>query len=419
MSGQARTQLWIEKGATVSHEGRDYLILSLVDISKVFAKDVESGERVLLTIGDVGPPSVIGEPEFVTRIDKELLDIPDELWQVAIERRKLIEPMLKDYSHYAKEHWVQIAASAGVSRPTVYRWVLAFRRTGLLSSLLPNTRQRGGKAGTRLSQEVEAVIKDALANFHDTEQKPSITQTVTEIRRLCSNAGLRLPAFNTVRNRLARTEGQERTRMREGRAVAHDKHEPIKGVIPDADWPLAVVQIDHTPLPVLIVDDIHRRPINRVNLTLAIDVYSRVCVGMFLTLEAPSAMSAGMCIAHAILPKEAWLRKRGVTTQEWPCWGVMGILHMDNAREFRGEMLKAACREYDIDIHFRPVKTPRYGGHIESMMGTVSEDLKIVGGATFSGPTEKGEYDAEGNACMTFAELEKWLIVESHPKLTP
>lgn len=32
-------------------------------------------------------------------------------------------------------------------------------------------------------------------------------------------------------------------------------------------------------------------------------------------------------------------------------------------------------------------------------------------GATFSGPTEKGEYDAEGNACMTFDELEKWLVL--------
>lgn len=178
-------------------------------------------------------------------------------------------------------------------------------------------RQRGGKSGTRLSQEVEAVIKDALTNFHDTEQKPSITQTVTEIRRLCSNAGSRLPAFNTVRNRLARTEGQERARMREGARQRMTNMNPSRR---------------------------------------AIDVYSRVCVGMFLTLEAPSAMSAGMCVAHAILPKEAWLRKCGVTTQERPCWGVMAVLHMDNAHEFRGEMLKAACREYDIDIHFRREK---------------------------------------------------------------
>jgi putative transposase len=43
-------------------------------------------------------------------------------------------------------------------------------------------------------------------------------------------------------------------------------------------------------------------------------------------------------------------------------------------------------------------------------MGTVSEGLKTLKGATFSGPGEKGVYDAEGNACMTLRELEQWLI---------
>lgn len=411
MNDQARTQLWLQKGATVSHEGRNYIILKLVDVNKLFAKDVESEERVFLTIGEIGPPSVIGKPEPVIGMQSELLDVPDDLWEVAIERRKLIEPMLRDYDQYGTKGWIQIAALAGVSRPTVYRWLTAFRRTGLLSSLLPSMRLRGGKSGTRLSAEVETIIKDALSTFHDTEQKPTVAETVVEIRRRCSAAGLQLPALNTIRNRLARTEGYDRTRLRHGNAMAHDMHSPIKGVIPDADWPLAIVQMDHTLLPVIIVDDEHRKPINRAWITLAIDVNSRVCLGMFLSLDAPSAMSAGMCVAHAILPKETWMRKCGVTTVDWPFWGVMGILHMDNAREFRGNMLKAACLEYDIDLHLRPVKTPRYGAHIERLMGTVTQGLKTVGGSTFSGPEEKGEYDAEGNACMTFSEIEKWLIL--------
>jgi putative transposase len=172
-----------------------------------------------------------------------------------------------------------------------------------------------------------------------------------------------------------------------------------------------MVQIDHTLLPVIIVDDVHRKPINRAWITLAIDVYSRVCLGMYLSLDGPSAMSAGMCVANAVLPKESWLRRLDVTSVEWPCWGVMGTFHLDNAREFRGDMLKAACREYDIDLHLRPVKKPRYGAHIERLMGTVTQGLKGVKGSTFSGPGEKGEYDAEGNACMTFGEIEKWLML--------
>jgi putative transposase len=411
MKKEVPTQLWINKGATVTNDGRDYVVLSLADINLVLARDMETGDRVLLKIGDLGPPRAVVESEPAPKGEHELQEVSDDLWEIAQTRRQLIDPLLGSYYQHAQALGNQIAAKAGVSRSTVYRWVAAFRQTGLLSSLLPNTRHRGGKSGSRISPEVETLIKETLENFHDTEQHRSITETVTEIRRLCSNAGLVLPATNTIRARLERTDGRDRTKRREGAAMAHDRHDPIKGVIPDADWPLAIVQIDHTMLPIIIVDDVHRKPINRAWVTLAIDVYSRVCLGMFLALEAPSAMSAGMCIAHAILPKEAWLRRQAVTSVEWPFWGVMGTLHMDNAREFRGDMLKAACNEYDIDIHLRPVKTPRYGAHIERLMGTVTQGLKTVKGATFSGPEEKGRYDAEGNACMTFAEIEKWLIL--------
>jgi hypothetical protein len=108
-----------------------------------------------------------------------------------------------------------------------------------------------------------------------------------------ANANLPLPAINTIRTRLGRTNGRERMKKREGDAKAHDLYDPIKGTIPDAEWPLALVQMDHTLLPV-IVDDVHRKSIRRAWITLAIDCNTRVCLGMHLSLDAPSAMSAGM-----------------------------------------------------------------------------------------------------------------------------
>jgi putative transposase len=384
----------------------------VADINLVLAREVGSGEKVLLRIGDLGPPKKIGVPAALPMETQELWEVSNGDWQIAEERRRHIDPLLNVKFHqWAHALGDKIAAEANVSRATVYRWVAAFRETGLLSSLLPNTGLRGGKGKTRLPPEIDAIISDCIENFHDTEQNSSIAATVEEIRRRCSNAQLRLPALNTIRARIERSNGRERVANRKGEAAAHDQFDPIKGVIPDADWPLALVQIDHTLLPVIIVDDVYRKSIRRAWITLAIDVNSRVCLGMYLSLDAPSAMSAGMCISHAIMPKEKWMSRLNITSTDWPCWGVMGILHMDNAREFRGDMLKVACNEYDIDLHLRPVKKPRYGAHIERLMGTVSEGLKTVKGATFSGPAEKGVYDAEGNACMTFSELEKWLVL--------
>lgn len=413
MNKQEPTQLWLTKGATVVENDREYVIVALADLNLVLAKEVGSGEKVLLKIGDLAAPKKIGAPIEIPAAKQELWEISKAEWEIAEERRGHITPLLQaPFRRWSKGQADKIAAEAEVSRATVYRWVTTFRESGgLLSSLLPNFNQRGGLGKARLSPEVDAIIADCIENFHDTEQNTSLAATVEEIRRRCSNAQLRLPAANTIRARLEQTSGRDRVARRKGEAAAHDQFDPIKGVVPDADWPLAMVQIDHTLLPVIIVDDVHRKSIRRAWTTLAIDVNSRVCLGMYLTLDAPSSMSAGMCISHAIMPKEKWMTRLGITSTDWPCWGVMGILHMDNAREFRGDMLKVAANEYDIDLHLRPVKKPRYGAHIERLMGTVSEGLKTVKGATFSGPDEKGTYDAEGNACMTFSELEKWLVL--------
>jgi putative transposase len=411
MSKEQPTQLWIKEGATIKSNGRDYVVVALADINLVLAKEVGSGEKVLLKIGDLGPPKLIGELAQVPKAERELLQISDADWQIAEERRRYIDPLLNSSYQRIDAQADKIAAEAEVDRATIYRWLAKFKDAGLLSSLLPKTGDKGGKGKSRLSPEVEAIIAERIENFHDTDQNQSIAATILEIRRCCSNANLPLPAANTIRIRLEQTKGRERVASRKGKAAAHDQFDPIKGSIPDADWPLAMVQIDHTSLPVIIVDDVYRKSIRRVWVTFAIDVYSRVCLGMYLSLDAPSSMSAGMCISHAILPKERWMSRLEITSTDWPCWGVMETLHMDNAREFRGDMLRVACQEYDIDLHLRPVKKPRYGAHIERLMGTVSEGLKTVKGATFSGPKEKGEYDAEGNACMTFSELEKWLVL--------
>lgn len=411
MAEQLQTQLWITKGATVTHEEREYEILRICDINQVIAADTETGAKVLLNLGSVGPQKVIERPQPRPLRDFDILSVPDELWEIAKQRLEWIRPLLVNPYWHSKALAKEIAEKAGVSRATVYRWVAAYRSTASLSSLIPQTNMRGGKNSSRLLPEVEALIEDVFKNFYETSQKRSKAKTLVELRRRCSAADLPLPAMNTMRVRLRRTESRERTKNREGEAAAYAKHDPIRGTITDADWPLAILMIDHTLLPVMIVDDVHRKPIGRAWITLAIDVFSRVCLGMYLSLDAPSAMSAGQCIVHAILPKNKWLRKFGIEGDAWPFWGMMSTLHADNAREFRGDMLKAACREYDVDLHLRPVKKPRYGTHIERLMGTVSEELKGLKGATFSGPDEKGDYDSEGNACLTFDELEHWFAV--------
>ncbi|MDA8522953.1 Mu transposase C-terminal domain-containing protein [Acidovorax sp. NCPPB 4044] len=407
-SSKKPTLLHISKGALVRHNDREYVVMRVADLNKVLVREVASGEMALLTISSLEEPTRSSAP---AARESALEEMSEEAWAQAEYRLKVLEPLLSARPGRSRQDYADVAAQANVSVSTIYRWMKDYTATGLVSSLLP-TRRAGGRGRSRLSAEVKLIVDHYIQNHHLTLQKPSVTESTREIRRLCDSARLSpLPSETTVRRHLDWIDEQERVKRREGAHQARQRFAVNKGSIPDTDWPLAMVQMDHTLLPVIIVDDEHRKPINRAWITLTIDVNSRVCLGMYLSLDPPSAMSAGMCVSHAILTKEAWMARMGYADIEWPFYGVMDVLHMDNAREFRGRMLLSAGKEYHIDIHLRPVKQPHYGAHIERLMGTVSQELKAVKGATFCGPAEKGEYDAEGNACMTFDELEKWLVL--------
>ena len=192
--------------------------------------------------------------------------------------------------------------------------------------------------------------------------------------------------------------------------MAATQLEPIAGNFPMPDAPLGVVQIDHTKVDLILVDDISRQPVGRPWITLAIDIFSRMIAGFYVSFDPPGAMAMGLCVAHAMLPKTTWLAKCGIPTP-WPIGhcGHIQMLHLDNAKEFHGTMRDRACQNYGIELHWRPVRKPWYGGHIERWMGTFAQELKSLPGATFSSPAERGAYDSEGQAALTLAEFETWL----------
>lgn len=408
MKNSQNKVLVLQVGEMVSFSGNEYVITKIVDLDSVLAKNLDSGKSEVLKIWDI-KPTITDESESKPDNARELEEVSEEDWAYARRCLETIAPLLSRQTR-GNNLADQISNNTGHSRATLYRWLRYYRNTGLLSSLLP-VKRAGGRGKGRLAEEIEVLIEDVLQNYYLTDQKPTITDTAEEVRRKCNQAGLPLPHPHTVRKRIEWIEERERLYRRKGRMASIMRYEPNEGSVPDADWPLAVVQIDHTLVNVIIVHEVSRQPIRRAWITLMIDVYSRMILGMYLTLDAPSAMSAGMCISHAILPKERWLEDIGVKDVQWPCWGVMGAIHMDNAREFRGDMLKVACNEYGIDLLLRPVKTPHYGGHIERLMGTVSQELTKLPGATFSNPKQRGEYDSEGQAVMSMKELEEWLVL--------
>ena len=87
---------------------------------------------------------------------------------------------------------------------------------------------------------------------------------------------------------------------------------------------------------------------------------------------------------------------------------------MDNAKEFHAEALRSAAQEYGIELEFRPMGLPHFGGHIERLIGTMMGAVQLIPGTTFSNITEREDYPSAKNAVMTLPELERWFALQVH-----
>jgi putative transposase len=87
--------------------------------------------------------------------------------------------------------------------------------------------------------------------------------------------------------------------------------------------------------------------------TVAIDVASRCVVGLVVTLDAPSAMSVGLCLARTATGKQVWLEQLGVDAV-WPMSGKPYELYVDYAAEFKSEALRRGCEQHGVALECRP-----------------------------------------------------------------
>jgi putative transposase len=178
------------------------------------------------------------------------------------------------------------------------------------------------------------------------------------------------------------------------------------------------VEIDHTPLDLILLDDELLIPLGRPYLTLLIDVFSGCVLGFHLSYKSPSYVSAAKAIVHAIKPKS--LDHMSIKLQhDWPCYGKFENLVVDNGAEFWSESLDHACREAGINIQYNPVRKPWLKPFIERFFGVINQFfLSGIPGKTFSNILEKEDYKPEKDAIMRFStfveEFHRWIVDVYH-----
>lgn len=395
------TSIPITTGAIVTINGEIHVVKRFETSDSVVVTHIRTRTDRIVFFDEISE-SLAKEPSPPQR-DLHVLT-QTEAWGELVERFEKLLPLVAMQSR-SRADVEAVADEEGVSTATMYRWLDRLERYGTISCLMRKV--RSDKLIKRLDKRVEAIIQNEIAEEFLTNQKKSPAKIYENIRTKCWQQDLPLPSKNAVIERIDEVHPELKAKKREGRNKAL-RFRPNRGSIPGMGYLNSIWQIDHTMVDIELVDSEKRIAIGRPWITVVIELFSRMIVGWYVSLDPPGTLATGIAISSAILPKAHLLADFSEGLQ-WVCVGKPDVIHADNAKEFRGKTLQYACNEHNIDLKYRKVKKPNYGAHIERYMGTLMTEIHALDGSTGSNPTDKGDYDSAKNATMTLDDFNNWL----------
>jgi putative transposase len=414
----------LKPGARVSHADEDYVVLRATSFDLIWAQRISDGATKELPRTELQPPIQKANEEDAppdsgtsTRraglskrqvrsvfLNDRSSDASQAQVTAAMDEFRLLMEVLEERDRSVRKKLLEgIAQSYGYSLATAYSRLRKVAVDGSADALLHAVRSDKGKS--RCSERAIQIMDQRLV-LRLRPEPAAMDEVLGLVNGDLRSEGLKEISRSTLYARLANTSYRDQLLAAgRGEAVRNTYRAKI-GHLPNADFPLAIVQVDHTPCQMCLVDSVTRQPLNDAWLTLVIDCYSRMVLGFYLSLDGPSTLTTGIALTNAFLPKDNFLRSIDVTG-EWPCWGFPDLIHVDNAAELNGKMMQAARRRHRFVLRDRPLGQPNFGGHVESAFKTFMSVIKSLPGTKFSNPKERAEYDSEGNSAMTLDAFER------------
>ena len=210
-------------------------------------------------------------------VERGVLTASDPVWDAAARRAAVIGG-LAERDTVGLVAAGQAAAELGISRRQVYVLVGRWRAgEGVVSDLLPGfLAAAGGRAGCR--PRSRQLSGRCCRSGYLTRQRRTVAAVCREIARECRVRGFRVPSRGAVLRRIGQLDPVRAVAARQGEDAARVLRS-AGGVPPEVAGLLDQVQVDHTVVDLIVVDERHRLPIGRPYLTVAIDVASRCVVG--------------------------------------------------------------------------------------------------------------------------------------------
>nr|WP_100548922.1 MULTISPECIES: Mu transposase C-terminal domain-containing protein [unclassified Pseudomonas] len=398
----------IKKGLVVVAKGAVCKIAKIISGEKISVVSQKENKRFIVSLDEIEFLPAVSDDGIALispELDELVSSVSDEEIALAEKRFNVIGRYLSGDMGLD-----EALTSLEMSKSNFYRMKERYSEEVGIYSLLRYP--RGASKNTlKLVEVVEKYIEQSI-NEEYKGNAASISVVWRSVESKCIRGGLPIPSITAVRKRIKMRDERELYKKKHGADAASQKHDarPGKKIV---SRPFEWVQMDHTLVDIILVDNDRRRPLGRPWLTVLIDLYTRVILGYYLSLHAPSTVSVACAISHAALPKFSFLNQLGVDPERYPFYGVPKVIHMDNAKEFRSVKFESACSRNKIKPEWRPRGRKHYGGHVESLIGTFMTDkVHFLPGTTYSNVVKRRGHDSDKASALTFKEFTKWFVKE-------
>jgi len=333
-------------------------------------------------------------------------DVTEAEWQRAKEIKDVVVVVINQRIT-SRSALSRLGAPIDLGYRQLQRWRLRF--DGTVASLLE--RKPGRKEGSVvLPSALQLVMSEEISTAKPKLEQTSLAEVCRAIKKRCP-PGLAPPQRSTIA-RYARKQDLHFKKRRDLGPSVVAEHAARYAKSHQVGQTLAEVQIDHTPIDMMVLDNTRRYVLGRPWLTLVLDVASRAILGFWLTFDAPSMVSVARALAMSAIPKHPLLQALGLGDLRWDVWGIGKLYVTDRAAEFRCADFKRACNAFDISHKLRPVGKKHWGGHIERAIGRMMGRFHLLPGTTFSNAKLRRLYNSEERAIFTAKDITKLLVTD-------
>lgn len=298
------TPIRIRRGEELLLDGRRLTAVRRTSQGKLLIEDHEREEMLVVDDGELAvsflrgrlrlPQSVLQRKDPVREdlVARDLASFTEAQLAEARRRADYIEAFRARTNRrlsrgnvvcFLEEHGREINDPTPPKASTFCNWYQAWDRScGDLRALVPAV-QRRGNHHSKIHPEIQRFLQEAI---DEVALRPELAASgdvhAAVIARIATindgrRAGDKLPAISerTVRRHLAQLDRYTVVAAREGKHSADRKYKPTIAC-PPATRPLEVVEIDHTQLDEIVVDDLLNIPLGRPWLSVALDRCTRM-----------------------------------------------------------------------------------------------------------------------------------------------